>query len=107
MHRAGGVLRRTLRLRGGGGGGGWWTPGKQDATGNLFAETPPPPGQSRKWESWELPYYTTCVLTVIILGVGLNAKPDTRIDKWAHEEALRRLKANGELEERDLIRRYP
>ena len=25
----------------------------------LFNETPPPPGQSRKWEDWEAPWYAT------------------------------------------------
>lgn len=35
---------------------GFWSQGKQEVLpGKLFGETPPPPGQSRKWESWELP----------------------------------------------------
>ena len=40
-----------------GNGGGFWSEGTQERVpGNLFCETPPPPGQSRKWESWELPW---------------------------------------------------
>ena len=53
--------------------------------------TPPPPGQSRKWEDWELPCYITSFLTIVILGVGLNAKPDLSIETWAHQKALERL----------------
>lgn len=30
--------------------------GKNQPTGYLFNETPPPPGQKRKLESWELPW---------------------------------------------------
>lgn len=48
-------------------------------------------GESRKWEDWELPCYVTSFLTVVILGVGLNAKPDLTIETWAHERALERL----------------
>ncbi|CAF1701037.1 unnamed protein product [Brassica napus] len=53
--------------------------------------TSPPPGQSRKWEDWELPCYITSFLTIVILGVGLNAKPDLSIETWAHQKALERL----------------
>lgn len=35
----------------------FFSEGKQTArNGFLFNETPPPPGQSRKWESWEAPW---------------------------------------------------
>jgi hypothetical protein len=37
----------------------FWGPGKdppEERNGLLFNETPPPPGQSRKWELWELPW---------------------------------------------------
>ena len=30
---------------------------RTDKNGLLFGETPPPPGQKRKWESWEAPWY--------------------------------------------------
>ncbi|KAL9411884.1 hypothetical protein AB3S75_045479 [Citrus x aurantiifolia] len=70
----------------------WTTPGHQEKpNGYLFNRTPPPPGQSRKWEDWELPCYITSFLTVVILGVGLNAKPDLTIETWAHQKALERL----------------
>jgi hypothetical protein len=98
----GGMLRARLRsasrVRGGGGGGGegagrWTTPGHEDRPkGYLFNRPPPPAGETRKWEDWELPCYITSFLTVVILGVGLNAKPDLTIETWAHEKALERLK---------------
>ncbi|CAA3010280.1 Hypothetical predicted protein [Olea europaea subsp. europaea] len=59
--------------------------------GYLFNWTPPSPGQSRKWEDWELPCYVICFLTIVILGVGLNAKFDLTIETWAHRKALERL----------------
>ncbi|XP_040382949.1 uncharacterized protein LOC107304747 [Oryza brachyantha] len=96
---AGGMLRArlraaSLRLRGGGGDGAgrWTTPGHEERPkGHLFNRPPPPPGESRKWEDWELPCYVTSFLTVVILGVGLNAKPDLTLETWAHQKALERL----------------
>eukprot|EP00850_Spirogloea_muscicola_P000935 SM000003S11180 [mRNA] locus=s3:1435899:1438386:+ [translate_table: standard] len=44
----------------------------------------------RRWEDWEAPYYATAAATVVLLAVGLTAKPDTSITKWARAEALRR-----------------
>lgn len=36
--------------------GGFWSEGSQaKVDGFLFNETPPPPGQSRRLESWEIP----------------------------------------------------
>ncbi|PRQ33445.1 putative NADH:ubiquinone reductase (H(+)-translocating) [Rosa chinensis] len=52
---------------------------------------PLPPGQSRKWEDWELPCYVTSFLTIVILGVRHNAKSDLTIETWAHQKALERL----------------
>ncbi|XP_058210091.1 uncharacterized protein LOC131322693 [Rhododendron vialii] len=86
-------LTSDLRLRGGSGDGPsrWATPGHQDRpNGYLFNR---PPGQARKWEDWELPCYVTSFLTIVILGVGLNAKPDLTIETWAHQKALQRLQA--------------
>ncbi|KAI4382050.1 hypothetical protein MLD38_008059 [Melastoma candidum] len=72
--------------------GRWTSPGHEERPkGYLFNRTPPPPGQSRKWEDWELPCYITSFLTIVILGVGLNAKPDLTIETWAHQKALERL----------------
>lgn len=87
-------LRPSLRGRGGGGDGPsrWVSPGHEDRPkGFAFNRTPPPPGQSRKWEDWELPFYVTSFLTIVILGVGLSAKPDLTIETWAHQKALERL----------------
>ncbi|KAK9289421.1 hypothetical protein L1049_007576 [Liquidambar formosana] len=90
-------LTTALRTRGGGGHDGpsrWTSPGHQERpNGYLFNRPPPPPGQSRKWEDWELPCYVTSFLTIVILGVGLNAKPDLTIETWAHQKALERLEA--------------
>ncbi|KAG2285111.1 hypothetical protein Bca52824_029235 [Brassica carinata] len=70
----------------------WATPGHEERPKGFFMNrTPPPPGQSRKWEDWELPCYVTSFLTIVILGVGLNAKPDLSIETWAHQKALERL----------------
>eukprot|EP00252_Welwitschia_mirabilis_P015003 TRINITY_DN33107_c0_g1_i1.p1 TRINITY_DN33107_c0_g1~~TRINITY_DN33107_c0_g1_i1.p1 ORF type:complete len:123 (-),score=16.28 TRINITY_DN33107_c0_g1_i1:37-405(-) len=86
------ILTGLQRGGGGHGEGSRWGPGTQErAPGYLFNRTPPPTGQKRKWEDWELPYYTTGVLAVIILVVGLNAKPDTTLETWAHKKALERL----------------
>ncbi|OIW06689.1 hypothetical protein TanjilG_04083 [Lupinus angustifolius] len=99
LTNASAMLRRRLlqshRTRGGGSSGQsrWTSPGHEERPKGLFMNrTPPPPGQSRKWEDWELPCYITSFLTIVILGVGLNAKPDLTIETWAHEKALERLK---------------
>ncbi|XP_073287328.1 uncharacterized protein [Primulina huaijiensis] len=87
-------LSPSLRTRSGGGGGQsrWTSPGHEDQPkGYLFNRTPLLPGESRKWEDWELPCYITSFLAVVILGVGLNAKPDLTIETWAHQKALERL----------------
>ena len=52
-----GALRNFKPKAGGGGGGGFFSQGsRMDRNGILFGETPPPPGHSRKWEAWELPW---------------------------------------------------
>ncbi|XP_024374002.1 uncharacterized protein [Physcomitrium patens] len=82
-----------------GGGGSWFAPGTQEGpNGILFAETPLLPGQKRKWEDWEASHYFTGILTTLMLTVGLPAKPDTRIETWAHIQALERLAAEEEAE---------
>lgn len=50
---------RNAQRRGGGGGGSFWSEGTKQPEGYLFNETPPPPGQKRQWESWEMPWYGT------------------------------------------------
>jgi hypothetical protein len=45
---------RHLRPKAGGNGRPFFSEGtRTDPNGILFCETPPPPGHSRKWESWE------------------------------------------------------
>ncbi|RDX77492.1 hypothetical protein CR513_42377, partial [Mucuna pruriens] len=102
LSSASAMLRRRLLLRTRGGAESgpsrWTSPGHEERPkGYLFNRTPPPPGQSRKWEDWELPCYITSFLTIVILGVGLNAKPDLTIETWAHEKALERLNLENSL----------
>ncbi|EPS74450.1 hypothetical protein M569_00309, partial [Genlisea aurea] len=95
------TLRRRLtpsvRTRGNVGGQSRWTTAghEEHPKGFAFNRTPPPPGESRKWEDWELPCYITSFLTIVILGVGLNAKPDLTIETWAHQKALERLQSES------------
>ncbi|KAH8485620.1 hypothetical protein POPTR_016G051400v4 [Populus trichocarpa] len=87
-------ISSALRTRGGAKAGPsrWKSPGHEEQPkGHFLNRTPPPPGESRKWEDWELPCYITSFLTIVILGVGLNAKPDLTIETWAHQKALERL----------------
>ncbi|KAF9664700.1 hypothetical protein SADUNF_Sadunf16G0045500 [Salix dunnii] len=87
-------ISSALRTRGGAKAGPsrWTSPGHEERPkGHFLNRTPPPPGQSRQWEDWELPCYITSFLTIVILGVGLNAKPDLTIETWAHQKALERL----------------
>lgn len=88
-------LTTSLRLKSSSAGPSRWTsPGHQEHPNGYFLNrTPLPPGQSRKWEDWELPCYVTSFLTIVILGVGLNAKPDLTLETWAHQKALERLEA--------------
>jgi len=92
-----GAVRQALRLRGEERfPGGWWTPGTHEPTGHLFGEEPLAPGESRKWEDWEAPFYLTGIATVMILSVGLSARPDTGIQHWARDEAKRRMEEGEE-----------
>lgn len=49
------VARHCGKTRGGSTGS-FFAEGKNTPGGNMFGETPPPPGQARKWESWEGPW---------------------------------------------------
>ncbi|KAK7278861.1 hypothetical protein RJT34_23900 [Clitoria ternatea] len=104
LSSASSMLRRrllpSLRTRGGSATGSsrWTSAGHEEKPkGYLFNRTPLPPGESRKWEDWELPCYITSFLTIVILGVGLNAKPDLTIETWAHQKALERLNIENSL----------
>lgn len=57
LARVGTSALRNLRPKAGGHKGpGFFSEGTNEPTGYLFGETPPPPGQKRKWESWEAPW---------------------------------------------------
>ncbi|XP_076905822.1 uncharacterized protein LOC143561709 [Bidens hawaiensis] len=87
-------LTTTIRTRATSATSRWTSPGHQVRPNGYFLNrTPPPPGQSRKWEDLELPCYVTSFLTIVILGVGLNAKPDLTLETWAHQKAIERLEA--------------
>jgi|TARA_B100001540_G_scaffold247680_1_gene223136 hypothetical protein len=93
-----GALRTQKRGMGGGPPGGYFAEGVQGeghVNGRLFNETPPPPGQSRKWEDWEAPWYLAMGSAAVILFFGLSAKPETSATAWAKEEAQKRLAASG------------
>lgn len=89
---------RNLRPRGGGWPGGFWSEGTQAGrNGYLFGETPPPPGATRKWETWELPWYlgwggATAICVTICYGV-----PDTSLKSWAKPHALKELEEETEI----------
>jgi len=104
-----GVQRQQARRMGAGPPGGYWADGQQPEghrNGNLFGETPPPPGQSRIWEDWEIPWYTACFLAPTILIVGLYNKPNTNLTDWAREEAIARLAVKeAALGEEDALKR--
>ncbi|KAF8609448.1 hypothetical protein BDV93DRAFT_602115 [Ceratobasidium sp. AG-I] len=65
-------------------------------TGYLFGEKPPPPGQKRKREDWELLWYGGMFGGMLFGGVLLYYKPDTSIQTWALREAKERMEARGE-----------
>uniref|UniRef100_A0A0E0A9S9 Uncharacterized protein n=1 Tax=Oryza glumipatula TaxID=40148 RepID=A0A0E0A9S9_9ORYZ len=60
---------------------GWLTPWLDERPkGYLFKRLLPPAGEFHKWVDWELP----CYLTVVILGIRLNAKPNLTLQTWPH-----------------------
>ncbi|KAJ1616723.1 ESSS subunit of NADH:ubiquinone oxidoreductase-domain-containing protein [Pavlovales sp. CCMP2436] len=65
----------------------------EDKNGFLFGEVPPPPGQSRKWEDWEFPWYFGMGGCLLYAAIGLAYKPDCKIQTWARGEAIRRKNA--------------
>eukprot|EP00296_Roombia_truncata_P009649 JP448268.1.p1 GENE.JP448268.1~~JP448268.1.p1 ORF type:complete len:120 (+),score=19.39 JP448268.1:26-361(+) len=52
----------------------------------LFGEAPLKPGEKREREDWELPVYGAGILSTIILGIGLNFKPETSLKAWAEDQ---------------------
>lgn len=66
--------------------------------GRLFGEAIRKPGERRKLFDWEIPYIGTLVVASLMLGFGLNSRPETSAAVWAREEALARLAAAEALE---------
>lgn len=64
--------------------------------GRLFGEAIRKPGERRKLFDWEVPYIGTLVLAGVMLGFGLNSRPNMSPQAWAREEALARAAARGE-----------
>ena len=50
------TLRSTRKMSSHGPPGGYFSEGTAERAGNLFGETPPALGESRKMEGWELPW---------------------------------------------------
>ncbi|KAF8585576.1 hypothetical protein K439DRAFT_1652927 [Ramaria rubella] len=71
-------------------------PQYNEPSGYLYGEKPPPPGQKRKREEWELIFYWGMFGSFALAAVGLYYKPDTSIQTWALKEAKARMEARGE-----------
>ncbi|KAF9512889.1 hypothetical protein BS47DRAFT_1021219 [Hydnum rufescens UP504] len=67
-----------------------------EPSGHLFGEKPPPPGQKRERQDWEVLWYWGMFGSMAVAAVGLYYKPDTSISKWALQEAKERMEARGE-----------
>lgn len=80
-----------VKTKGSGPPGGFWGEGQNTPGGNLFNESPLPPGQARKWESWEAPWYFAFGAAGVILAVGLGSKPNTSLEAWGREQAQQSL----------------
>ncbi|KIJ45111.1 hypothetical protein M422DRAFT_167464 [Sphaerobolus stellatus SS14] len=74
-------------------------PHYNEPTGYIFGEKPPPAGQKRKREDWELIWYWGMGGSLVVAVVGLYFKPDTSIQTWALKEAKARMEARGEATE--------
>uniref|UniRef100_A0A0D9Y9Q8 Uncharacterized protein n=1 Tax=Oryza glumipatula TaxID=40148 RepID=A0A0D9Y9Q8_9ORYZ len=71
---------------------GWLTPWLDERPkGYLFKRSSPLAGEFRKWVDWELP----CYLTVIILGIRLNTKPNLTLQTWPHQKGCKQATATG------------
>jgi len=64
--------------------------------GHLFGEKPLAAGESRKWQSWEAPYYFSMTAAAVVLYFGLAAKPDSDLRTWARIKALEQVAEEDE-----------
>ena len=48
------------------------------------------PGVKRRWEDWEIIYYSFLIISVVVLGVLYLTKESDDFETWAREEILRR-----------------
>ncbi|KAI0963799.1 hypothetical protein AcW1_000773 [Taiwanofungus camphoratus] len=71
-------------------------PQYNEPTGWLFGEKPPPPGQKRQREDWEIVWYVGMYGSMALATVLLYYKPDTSFQSWAYNEAKARMEARGE-----------
>lgn len=55
--------------------------------GFLFNEKPLKPGEKRKWEDWEEPWYRWWALILVSIPVLFYYKPETRPEVWARKKA--------------------
>lgn len=59
--------------------------------GHLFGEVPLKAGETRKLQDWEPIFYTTYLLTAVMLGFGLNNRPESTAELEIEAEAQRRV----------------
>jgi len=71
-------------------------PHYNEPSGWLFGEKPPPPGQKRQREDWEMIWYIGMFGSLALGAVLHYFKPDKSIQTWALAEAKKRMEARGE-----------
>lgn len=71
LGKQGGALTCSIRQ-------GHGSPHYNEPGGYLFGEPPLKPGEKRKWEDWEAPFYYGFGIAILVGGLGLYFKPDTR-----------------------------
>nr|AAO72407.1 hypothetical protein [Oryza sativa Japonica Group]ABF98176.1 hypothetical protein LOC_Os03g47380 [Oryza sativa Japonica Group] len=64
----------------------------------LFKRPSPSAGEFCKWVDWELPCYLTSFLTVVILGIRLNAKPNFTLQTRPHQKERQQATATEQQE---------
>lgn len=70
-----------------------WGTDVNEPGGRLFGEAILKPGERRKLFDWEVPFYLTSVLSVVIVGVGLSSRPESKLHLEVQKEAEKRVTA--------------